>query len=131
MPTDALRHFRAALIEAEEFGLEALKQAQIRLGEEVRGLMDRYSYKSVAADGFKAPSVVVCFAPSAEIKSGKAFAEQGLQIAAGVPLECGEREDYASFRIGLFGLDKLMNIDRTVTNLEMALEKIRGQNAPA
>ena len=131
MPTDALRHFRDALIEAEEFGLEALKQAQIRLGEEVRGLMDRYSYKSVAADGFKAPSVVVCFAPSAEIKSGKAFAEQGLQIAAGVPLECGEREDYASFRIGLFGLDKLMNIDRTVTNLEMALEKIRGQNAPA
>ena len=131
MPTDALRHFRDALIEAEGFGLEALKQAQIRLGEEVRGLMDRYSYKSVAADGFKAPSVVVCFAPSAEIKSGKAFAEQGLQIAAGVPLECGEREDYASFRIGLFGLDKLMNIDRTVTNLEMALEKIRGQNAPA
>ena len=131
VPTDALRHFRDALIEAEEFGLEALKQAQIRLGEEVRGLMDRYSYKSVAADGFKAPSVVVCFAPSAEIKSGKAFAEQGLQIAAGVPLECGEREDYASFRIGLFGLDKLMNIDRTVTNLEMALEKIRGQNAPA
>jgi len=131
MPTDALRHFRDALIEAEGFGLEALKQAQIRLGEEVRGLMDRYSYKSVAADGFKAPSVVVCFAPSAEIKSGKAFAEQGLQIAAGVPLECGEREDYASFRIGLFGLDKLMDIDRTVTNLEAALEKIRGQNEPA
>ena len=131
MPTDALRHFRDALIEAEGFGLEALKQAQIRLGEEVRGLMDRYSYKSVAADGFKAPSVVVCFAPSAEMKSGKAFAEQGLQIAAGVPLECGEREDYASFRIGLFGLDKLMDIDRTVANLETALEKIRGQNAPA
>ena len=130
MPTDALRHFRNALLEAEGFGLEALKQAQIRLGEEVRGLMDRYSYKSVAAEGFRAPSVVVCFAPSAEMKSGKAFAEQGLQIAAGVPLECGEREDYASFRIGLFGLDKLMNIDRTVTNLEMALEKIRGQNAP-
>ncbi len=131
MPTDALRHFRDALIEAEGLGLEALKQAQIRLGEEVRALMDRYSYKSVAADGFKAPSVIVCFAPSAEIKSGKAFVEQGLQIAAGVPLECGEREDYASFRIGLFGLDKLMDIDRTVTNLETALEKIRGQNAPA
>jgi len=131
MPTDALRHFRDALIEAEGFGLEALKQAQIRLGEEVRGLMERYSYKSVAADGFKAPSVVVCFAPSAEMKSGKAFAEQGLQIAAGVPLECGERPDYASFRIGLFGLDKLMDIDRTVTHLESALEKIRGQNTPA
>ena len=131
MPTDALRHFRDALLEAEGFGLEALKQAQIRLGEQVRGLMDRYSYKSVAADGFQAPSVVVCFAPSAEVKSGKAFAEQGLQIAAGVPLECGERADYASFRIGLFGLDKLMDIDRTVTNLETALEKIRGQNEPA
>ena len=131
MPTDALRHFRDALLEAEGFGLEGLKQAQIRLGEQVRGLMDRYSYKSVAADGFQAPSVVVCFAPSAEVKSGKAFAEQGLQIAAGVPLECGERADYASFRIGLFGLDKLMDIDRTVTNLETALEKIRGQNEPA
>ena len=131
MPTDALRHFRDALLEAEGFGLEALKQAQIRLGERVRGLMDRYSYKSVAADGFKASSVVVCFAPSAEMKSGKAFAEHGLQIAAGVPLECGERADYASFRIGLFGLDKLMDIDRTVTNLEAALEKIRGQNEPA
>ena len=131
MPTDALRHFRDALIEAEGFGLQALKQAQIRLGEEVRGLMDRYSYKSVAAEGFEAPSVVVCFAPSAEMKSGKAFAEQGLQIAAGVPLECGERADYASFRIGLFGLDKLMDIDRTVTHLESALEKIRGQNMPA
>ena len=131
MPTDALRHFRDALIEAEGFGLQALKQAQIRLGEEVRGLMDRYSYKSVAAEGFEAPSVVVCFAPSTEMKSGKAFAEQGLQIAAGVPLECGERADYASFRIGLFGLDKLMDIDRTVTHLESALEKIRGQNMPA
>ena len=130
MPTDALRHFRDALIEAEVRAGGAEAGAD-QAGEEVRGLMDRYSYKSVAADGFKAPSVVVCFAPSAEMKSGKAFAEQGLQIAAGVPLECGEREDYASFRIGLFGLDKLMDIDRTVTNLETALEKIRGQNAPA
>ena len=131
MPTDALRHFRDALVEAEEFGLEALKAAQIRLGQEVRELMDRYQYKSVAAAGFEAPSVVVCFAPNAEMKTGKAFASQGLQIAAGVPLECGEREDYASFRIGLFGLDKLMHIDRTVANLETAMEKIRGQNAPA
>ena len=122
MPTDALRHFRDALIEAEEFGLEALKQAQIKLGEEVRGLMERYSYKSVAADGFRATSVVVSFAPSAEIKSGKAFDEQGLQIAAGVPLESGERADYASFRIGLFGLDKLHNVDRTVASLEAVLD---------
>ena len=131
MPTDALRHFRDALIEAEEFGLEALKQAQINLGRQVRDLMGRYQYKSVAAAGFEAPSVVVCFAPSAEIKTGKAFAEQGLQIAAGVPLECGERADYASFRIGLFGLDKLSDPDRTVAHLETALEQIRGQNHPA
>ncbi|MGB1106834.1 MAG: alanine--glyoxylate aminotransferase family protein, partial [Candidatus Puniceispirillaceae bacterium] len=125
MPTDALRHFRDALIEAEAFGLEALKAAQIRLGQQVRQLLGRYQYKSVAAEGFEAPSVVVCFAPNAEMKSGKAFAEQGLQIAAGVPLECGEREDYASFRIGLFGLDKLSEPERTVTNLETALEQIR------
>ena len=131
MPTDALRHFRDALIEAEEFGLEALKAAQIRLGRQVRDLLGRYQYKSVAAEGFEAPSVVVCFAPSAEIKTGKAFAEQGLQIAAGVPLECGERDDYASFRIGLFGLDKLSDPDRTVEHLETALEQIRGQNMPA
>ena len=130
MPTDALRHFRDALIEAEGFGLEAMKAAQIRLGQQVRQLLGRYQYKSVAAEGFEAPSVVVCFAPNAEMKSGKAFAEQGLQIAAGVPLECGEREDYASFRIGLFGLDKLSDPDRTVANLETALEQIRGQNAP-
>jgi aspartate aminotransferase-like enzyme len=131
MPTDALRHFRDALVEAEAFGLAALKEAQIRLGREVRELMHSYQYKSVAAAGFEAPSVVVCFAPNADIKTGKAFAAQGLQIAAGVPLECGEREDYASFRIGLFGMDKLTDIDRTVTNLETALEGIRGQNTPA
>mgnify|MGYP001313356689 FL=1 len=131
MPTDALRHFRDALVEAEAFGLEALKEAQIRLGREVRELMDSYQYKSVAATGFEAPSVVVCFAPNSDIKTGKAFAAQGLQIAAGVPLECGEREDYASFRIGLFGMDKLTDIDRTVAHLETALEGIRGQNAPA
>ena len=131
MPTDALRHFRDALVEAEAFGLAALKEAQIRLGREVRELMHSYQYKSVAAAGFEAPSVVVCFAPNADIKTGKAFAAQGLQIAAGVPLECGEREDYASFRIGLFGMDKLIDIDRTVTNLETALEGIRGQNTPA
>ena len=130
MPTDALRHFRDALVEAEAFGLEALKAAQIRLGQQVRRLLGRYQYKSVAAEGFEAPSVVVCFAPNAEIKSGKAFAEQGLQIAAGVPLECGEREDYASFRIGLFGLDKLSDPERTVAHLETALEQIRGQNMP-
>ena len=130
MPTDALRHFRDALVEAEGFGLEALKAAQIRLGQEVRQLLGRDQYKSVAAEGFEAPSVVVCFAPNAEMKSGKAFAEQGLQIAAGVPLECGEREDYASFRIGLFGLDKLSDPERTVAHLESALEQIRGQNMP-
>ena len=130
MPTDALRHFRDALIEAEAFGLEALKAAQIKLGQQVRDLLGRYQYKSVAAEGYEAPSVVVCFAPSAEIKTGKAFAEQGLQIAAGVPLECGERDDYASFRIGLFGLDKLNDPERTVAHLESALEQIRGQNVP-
>ena len=58
------------------------------------------------------------------MQSGKPFIEQGLQVAAGVPLQCGEPEDYKSFRIGLFGLDKLLHIDRTLAHLETALKSI-------
>ena len=79
---------------------------------------------SVAADGFKAPSVIVNFTDDPDLKSGKKFAQVGLQIAAGVPLEVGEPEDYMSFRIGLFGLDKLLNIDRTVSHFEEEIKKI-------
>ena len=88
----------------------------------MRALTESYGFVSVAADGFKAPSVIVNFTNDPDLKSGKKFAEQGIQVAAGVPLEVGEPDDYMSFRIGLFGLDKLMNIDRTVSNFEAALK---------
>ena len=124
MPTDGLRQFRDALHETRDIGFADVKQAQIDLGIKMRALTESYGFVSVAADGFKAPSVIVNFTDDPDLKSGKKFAEQGLQIAAGVPLEVGEPDDYMSFRIGLFGLDKLMNIDRTVSNFEDALKKI-------
>ena len=124
MPTDGLRQFRDALHETRDIGFAKVKQAQIDLGAHMRALTESYGFVSVAADGFKAPSVIVNFTNDPDLKSGKKFAEQGIQIAAGVPLEVGEPDDYMSFRIGLFGLDKLMNIDRTVSNFEDALKKI-------
>lgn len=128
MPTDSLRAFRNALLETESFGLDAIKQAQIELGERCREVIERYGYKSVAANEYKAPSVIVSYTNDIEIKTGKKFMQAGMQIAAGVPLECGEPEGFSTFRIGLFGLDKLTDIDGTVANLEKALETIRGQN---
>ena len=124
MPTDGLRQFRDALHETRDIGFDKVKQAQIDLGTKMRALTESYGFVSVAADGFKAPSVIVNFTDDPDLKSGKKFMEQGLQIAAGVPLEVGEPDDYMSFRIGLFGLDKLMNIDRTVASFEDALKKI-------
>ena len=124
MPTDGLRQFRDALHETRDIGFADVKQAQIDLGARMRALTESYGFVSVAAEGFKAPSVIVNFTDDPDLKSGKKFMEQGLQIAAGVPLEVGEPDDYMSFRIGLFGLDKLMNIDRTVSSFEDALKKI-------
>jgi len=124
MPTDGLRQFRDALHETRDIGFDKVKQAQIDLGLRMRALTESYGFMSVAAEGFKAPSVIVNFTDDPDLKSGKKFMQQGLQIAAGVPLEVGEPDDYMSFRIGLFGLDKLMNIDRTVSNFEDALKKI-------
>ena len=124
MPTDGLRQFRDALHETRDIGFDKVKQAQIDLGVRMRALTESYGFMSVAAEGFKAPSVIVNFTDDPDLKSGKKFMQQGLQIAAGVPLEVGEPDDYMSFRIGLFGLDKLMNIDRTVASFEDALKKI-------
>ena len=101
-----------------------VKQAQIDLGVRMRALTESYGFVSVAAEGFKAPSVIVNFTDDPDMKSGKKFIEAGLQIAAGVPLEIGESADYMSFRIGLFGLDKLLNIDRTVDSFDAALKQI-------
>ncbi len=124
MPTDALLVFRDALAETRDYGFEKVRQEQIDLGAAIRALMESRGLRSVAADGFKAPSVVVSFTDDDAIKNGSKFAAAGVQVAAGVPLELGEGADYKSFRVGLFGLDKLHNIDRTVRNFETALDTV-------
>ena len=125
MPTDALLVLRDVMQEAERIGFEALKTAQLQLGRDVRDLLAEYGYASVAAADFAAPGVVVCYTDDADIHSGKAFARHGVQIAAGVPLQVGEPAGFQSFRIGLFGLDKLQNRARTVASLRQALDEIR------
>ena len=124
MPTDALATFRDALLETEAYGFEKTRQEQIDLGVAIRNLLESRGFRSVAVSGFQAPSVVVSFTDDDNLKNGSKFAANGVQIAAGVPLECGEGPDYKSFRIGLFGLDKLHNCDRTVANFATALDKI-------
>lgn len=124
MPTDALRQFRDIMLETKEYGFDKAKQAQQELGDKVRELLKSKGIKSVAAEGFEAPGVVVSFTQDAEMQTGKKFGAIGMQIAAGVPLQCDEREDYQTFRLGLFGLDKLQNIDRSVASLEEALQEV-------
>jgi len=124
MPTDALRKFRDAMKETEADGLEEMRARQIELGRRVRALLAERGFMSVAAEGFESPSVVVCYTDDPDIQNGTKFAKQGLQIAAGVPLQCDEPADFCSFRLGLFGLDKLNNIDRTVGMLEKALDSL-------
>ena len=124
MPSDALARFRDAMREAEAIGFAKVRQQQQELGDRVRALLASKGFKSVAAEGFEAPGVVVCYTTDASIKNGSKFAAQGLQIAAGVPLQCDEPADFQTFRLGLFGLDKLGNIDRTVATLEQALDRV-------
>lgn len=124
MPTDSLKTFRDVMKETESYGFDNAKASQLELGDRVREVLADNGIKSVAGPGFEAPGVVVCYTDDPAIKSGGKFAEQGLQIAAGVPLQCDEGEDFQTFRLGLFGLDKLQNIDRTVASLETALRSI-------
>jgi len=124
MPTDALVHFRDVMLETETYGFEKVKLEQQELGDKVRALLFSKGLNSVAAKGFEAPGVVVCYTNDAGLHNGSKFAAQGLQIAAGVPLQCDEPADFQTLRLGLFGLDKLHNIDRTVATLEQALDKI-------
>jgi len=124
MPTDALLKFRDTMKETETYGFDKVKEEQLELGRRVRALLTEKGFKSVAAKGFQAPGVVVSYTEDADIHTGKKFLAEGLQIAAGVPLQCDEPEGFRTFRIGLFGLDKLHNIDRTVANLEEALAHI-------
>ena len=124
MPTDALRAFRDTMAETRDYGFDRLKEAQWALGTAVRAMMAEKGVVSVAAEGFGAPGVVVCYTTDAEIQTGKAFAAQGMQIAAGVPLQCDEPEDFRTFRIGLFGLDKLYDVDGTVTRLKRVVDQV-------
>ena len=124
MPTDALVGLRDTMREAQDHGFDKLKTAQQQLGDRVRALLTDNGYVSVAATGFQAPGVVVCYTDDIEIHNGKKFAGLGLQIAPGVPLQCDEPADFRTFRLGLFGLDKLLNVERTAGTLADALESI-------
>ena len=124
MPTDALKILRNVMKETQSLGFAALKEKQIELGTKVRNLLVSQGYSSVSAKGFQAPGVVVSYTKDPDIQSGKKFIALGMQTAAGVPLQCDERADFRTFRLGLFGLEKLANVDRTVGHLATALEKI-------
>jgi aspartate aminotransferase-like enzyme len=124
LPTDALTRLRAVMKETQAYGFAKVKAEQVLLGQKVRAMFERRGLPSVAADGFKAPGVVVSYTTDNDIQSGKKFLDQGLQTAAGVPLQCDERADFKTFRVGLFGLEKWHQVDRTVTNLAGALDRI-------
>jgi len=124
MPTDALTILRDTMKETEDYGFDKVRDEQQQLGDRVRALLAERGFKSVAAKGYEAPGVVVAYTTDDGIQSSKKFVEAGLQTAAGVPLQCDEGAEFKTFRIGLFGLDKLHNIDRTVENLTKALDKI-------
>ena len=124
LPTDALTVMRDVMLETERYGFEAVRLEQQALGRQVRELLVGQGFKSVAAPGFEAPGVVVSFTTDPDIQSGKKFLGLGLQIAAGVPLQCEEGPEFRSFRVGLFGLDKLHDPERTVRNLEDALTRL-------
>ncbi len=126
LPTDALAQLRDAMVETMEMGLEKARNAQRELGDKVRAALVGRGFPSVAAEGFQAPGVVVSHTDDDAIHKGSAFAAQGLQIAAGTPLACDEPADFKTFRIGLFGLDKLKDVDGTVQRLEAALARIAG-----
>ncbi len=124
MPTDALQRLRDAMAETEAYGYEKVRQEQIALGRQVRELVVRHGYPSVAAEGFQAPGVVVSYTTDPDVQNSKKFLALGLQTAAGVPLQCDEPADFRSFRIGLFGLEKWHHVDRTVQQLAQALKAV-------
>ena len=131
MPTDALRVSAGAMAETEAFGLVKARERQLELGSRVRALLAGRGFPSVAAPGFEAPGVVVSHTGDPAIQNGGRFAAAGLRIAAGVPLRCGEPAGFRTFRLGLFGLDKLADIDRTVDNLAGAVDRVVAASARA
>jgi aspartate aminotransferase-like enzyme len=124
MPTDAIVGFRDAMIETQAMGFEAAKAAQWALGRAVRAMLAAKGVASVAAEGFQAPGVVVSYTSDPEVQNGAKFRAEGLQIAAGVPLQVGEGPEFKTFRLGLFGLDKLKDVDATVARLRRAVEAV-------
>jgi aspartate aminotransferase-like enzyme len=124
MPTDALSSFAEVMNEMAEYGFQQLMVKQQQLGDKVRELLLQRGIKSVAAKGFEAPGVVVSYTNDQGWQNGSKFAEQGLQIAAGVPLKCDEPADFRTFRLGLFGLDKLYHVERTLAHLIVALDRL-------
>lgn len=124
MPTDALLRLRDVMLETRAYGFAKVREEQIALGTKVRALLESRGFPSVAAQGFKSPGVVVSYTTDAEIQSGRAFMKVGLQTAAGVPLQCDEGPDFKTFRLGLFGLDKWHDGDRSVGHLSKALDDI-------
>lgn len=124
LPTDALRAFRDTMLETKEYGFERLREAQWALGDGVRAILKSKDILSVAADGFGAPGVVVSYTSDPAIQNGSKFVAQGMQIAAGVPLACDEPTGFMTFRLGLFGLDKLYDVEATLKRLKTALDAV-------
>jgi len=124
LPTDALRAFRDTMIETRDYGFERLREAQWALGDGVRSMLAKKGAVSVAAEGFGAPGVVVSYTDDPDIQNGSRFAAEGMQIAAGVPLACDEPEGFRTFRLGLFGLDKLYDVPGALARLKAVLEKV-------
>jgi len=124
MPTDGLRQFRDMMKETEAFGFASIKAAQIELGTRVKESLRKKNIKILAAEGFQANGVIVCYTDDDDIQNGKKFMEAGVQIAAGVPIQCDEPETFKTFRIGLFGLDKLMDVDGAAQRFAEALDRV-------
>ena len=124
MPTDALRQFRDTMAETKAYGFKRLREAQWKLGNGVREMLDKKGVTSVAAEGFGAPGVVVSYTDDPQIQNGKKFSDQGMQIAAGVPLAVDEPDGFMTFRLGLFGLDKLYDVNGTLSRLKTVLDQL-------
>ena len=124
MPTDAIKRFRDTIAETAEFGFDKARKKQQELGDKVRLLLESHNIISVSEKGYQAPGVVVSYTNDKEIHTGSKFSNIGMQIAAGVPLQCDEGDDYQAFRLGLFGLDKLKDVDAAVKRLEDALKQV-------
>ena len=124
MPTDSLCNFRDNMLETQDYGFDKICKNQWDLGKGVRTILKNKGVKSVAADGFDAPGVVVGYTKDEKTQNGSSFKKLGVQIAAGVPLMCDEPKDFKTFRIGLFGLDKLYQVDQSLEQLDKAFSHV-------